>query len=172
MDKAVVVVAGGGLGKALMARLPRSFETVGLTHRELDISRRNDVLTCLGDHKPDVVFNAAGLADVDTCESDRWQAYLVNRDGAKHLAQAASEAGAQTEGRVTLARYLCAIVAARRLIVEGAVGIVELALARLAEKNVVQLDPERKAQMVTNLLVVLCGERSAQPVINAGSIYQ
>src|SRR5579864_7611886 len=94
MDKAVVVGAGGGLGKALMARLPLSFETVGLTRRELDISRRNDVLTCIGDHKPDVIFNAAGLADVDACESDRWQAYLVNRDGTKHLSQAAADSGA------------------------------------------------------------------------------
>lgn len=94
MDKAVVVGAGGGLGQALMARLPRTFETVGLTHRELDISRRNDVVTCIGDHKPDVVFNAAGLADVDVCETDRWQAYLVNRDGTKHLSQAASDTGA------------------------------------------------------------------------------
>jgi len=94
MDKAVVVGAGGGLGKALMARLPRTFDTVGLTRRELDISRRNEVVTCIADLKPDVVFNAAGFADVDQCESDRWQAYLVNRDGAKHLAQAAFDTGA------------------------------------------------------------------------------
>jgi dTDP-4-dehydrorhamnose reductase len=94
MGKAVVVGAGGGLGKTLMSRLTRSFETVGLTHRELDISRRNDVVTCLSDLKPDVIFNAAGMSDVDVCESDRWQAYLVNRDGAKHLSQAAADTGA------------------------------------------------------------------------------
>jgi dTDP-4-dehydrorhamnose reductase len=94
MVKAVVVGAGGGLGRVLMARLPRSFETVGLTHRELDISRRNDVVARITEHKPDVIFNAAGLSDVDACESDRWQAYLVNRDGAKHLSQAAADAGA------------------------------------------------------------------------------
>jgi dTDP-4-dehydrorhamnose reductase len=94
MVKAVVVGAGGGLGRVLMARLPKSFETVGLTHRELDISRRNDVVARITEHKPDVIFNAAGLSDVDACESDRWQAYLVNRDGTKHLSQAASDVGA------------------------------------------------------------------------------
>ena len=94
MVKAVVVGAGGGLGRALMERLPRYFEAVGLTHRELDISRRNEVLACMADHKPEVIFNAAGLSDVDACENDRWQAYLVNRDGAKHLSQAASDSNA------------------------------------------------------------------------------
>ncbi|NUT99631.1 MAG: SPFH domain-containing protein [Saccharothrix sp.] len=64
-----------------------------------------------------------------------------------------------------------AVVAARQRIVEGAVGMVELALARLAEKDVVELDEERKAAMVSNLLVVLCGDRSTQPVVNAGSLY-
>lgn len=64
-----------------------------------------------------------------------------------------------------------AIIAARSLIVEGAVGMVEMALAKLAEKQVVTLDEDRKAQMVSNLLVVLCGERSTQPVVNTGSIY-
>ncbi|MDH6113843.1 regulator of protease activity HflC (stomatin/prohibitin superfamily) [Kitasatospora sp. MAP12-15] len=65
-----------------------------------------------------------------------------------------------------------AVVAARRLIVEGAVGMVELALDRLAEQNVVELDEERKAAMVSNLLVVLCGDRGTQPVVNTGSLYQ
>jgi regulator of protease activity HflC (stomatin/prohibitin superfamily) len=64
-----------------------------------------------------------------------------------------------------------AVVAARFKIVEGAVGMVEHALQMLAEKEVVQLDSERKAAMVSNLLVVLCGDRHVQPVINAGSIY-
>jgi len=94
MTKALVVGAAGGLGKALMARLPSTFETVGLTRRELDISRRNEVITTIADYHPDVIFNAAGLSDVDICENDRWQAYLVNRDGSKHLAQAAAETGA------------------------------------------------------------------------------
>jgi regulator of protease activity HflC (stomatin/prohibitin superfamily) len=65
-----------------------------------------------------------------------------------------------------------AVVAARRQIVEGAVGMVELALDRLAERGVVELDEERKAAMVSNLLVVLCGDRGTQPVVNTGSLYQ
>lgn len=65
-----------------------------------------------------------------------------------------------------------AIIAARQKIVEGAVGMVEMALELLSVKGVVILDEERKAQMVSNLLVVLCGERSTQPVVNAGTIYQ
>jgi regulator of protease activity HflC (stomatin/prohibitin superfamily) len=65
-----------------------------------------------------------------------------------------------------------AIVAARQRIVEGAVGMVELALARLSEHEVVELDEERKASMVSNLLVVLCGDRDAQPVVNTGTLYQ
>jgi len=64
-----------------------------------------------------------------------------------------------------------AIVDARQMIVEGAVGMVELALARLSENEVVKLDDERKAAMVSNLMVVLCGSRDAQPVINSGTIY-
>ncbi|MCY0925856.1 SPFH domain-containing protein [Streptomyces sp. H27-H1] len=65
-----------------------------------------------------------------------------------------------------------AIVAARKQIVEGAVGMVELALNRLAEQDIVDLDPERKAAMVSNLMVVLCGDRAAQPVVNTGTLYQ
>jgi len=64
-----------------------------------------------------------------------------------------------------------AIVAARQTIVEGAVGMVEMALDRLNEKHVVQLDEERKAAMVSNLLVVLCSDRHTQPVVNTGSLY-
>ncbi|GAA2654933.1 MULTISPECIES: SPFH domain-containing protein [Nonomuraea] len=63
------------------------------------------------------------------------------------------------------------VVAARTKIVEGAVGMVQLALDRLAAEGVVDLDEERKAQMVSNLLVVLCGDRATQPVVNAGSLY-
>ena len=65
-----------------------------------------------------------------------------------------------------------AIIAARQRIVEGAVGMVEMALAALAHKGIVTLDEERKAAMVSNLLVVLCGERAAQPIVNAGTIHQ
>lgn len=65
-----------------------------------------------------------------------------------------------------------AIIAARQRIVEGAVGMVEMALERLSQKELLRLDEERRATMVSNLLIVLCGERAAQPVINAGSLYQ
>lgn len=64
-----------------------------------------------------------------------------------------------------------AIIDARKMIVEGATGMVEMALERLSEKEVVVLDEERKAQMVSNLMVVLCGTRDTQPIINAGTIY-
>ena len=65
-----------------------------------------------------------------------------------------------------------AIIAARRQIVDGAVGMVEQALAQLSAKQIVQLDEERKAAMVSNLLVVLCSEQATQPVVNAGTLYQ
>src|ERR1700761_1434720 len=64
-----------------------------------------------------------------------------------------------------------AIISARRLIVDGAVGMVEMALQRLSDKNIVDLDEERKAAMVSNLLVVLCGDRSVNPVVNTGTLY-
>ena len=64
-----------------------------------------------------------------------------------------------------------AIIAARKLIVEGAVSMVEMALEQLSKRGIVELDTERKASMVSNLLVVLCGERSTQPIINTGSLY-
>jgi hypothetical protein len=64
-----------------------------------------------------------------------------------------------------------AIIAARQKIVHGAVSMVEMALNELSEKNIVELDPERKAAMVNNLLVILCGESEARPVLNAGTLY-
>jgi len=83
-----------------------------------------------------------------------------------HLAYAPEIASAMLQRQ-----QASAIVAARKKIVEGAVGMVELALAALSEKNVVELDEERKAAMVSNLLVVLCSESQATPVVNAGSLY-
>ena len=64
-----------------------------------------------------------------------------------------------------------AIVAARRQIVDGAVGMVKMALDELKSQDIIELDEERKAAMISNLLVVLCGEENAQPVINTGSLY-
>ena len=65
-----------------------------------------------------------------------------------------------------------AVVAARHKIVEGAVSMVELALEQLSKKEIVHLDEEKKAAMVSNLMVVLCGERGAQPILNTGTLYQ
>ena len=64
-----------------------------------------------------------------------------------------------------------AIIDARKMIVDGAVGMVEMALQKLNEKEIVDLDEERKAAMVSNLLVVLCGNKDAQPIVNSGSLY-
>jgi hypothetical protein len=83
-----------------------------------------------------------------------------------HLAYASEIAGAMLQRQ-----QAGAIIAARRRIVDGAVGMVEMALAQLAERGVVQLDEERKASMVSNLLVVLCSERGTTPIVNAGTLY-
>lgn len=83
-----------------------------------------------------------------------------------HLAYAPEIAAAMLQRQ-----QASAIIAARQKIVEGAVGMVEMALERLSSKKIVELDEERKAAMVSNLLVVLCSERSTQPVVNAGTIY-
>jgi regulator of protease activity HflC (stomatin/prohibitin superfamily) len=83
-----------------------------------------------------------------------------------HLAYAQEIASAMLQRQ-----QAAAIIAARKLIVEGAVGMVELALAKLSEKEIVNLDEERKAAMVSNLLVVLCGDRNVQPVVNAGTLH-
>jgi regulator of protease activity HflC (stomatin/prohibitin superfamily) len=82
-----------------------------------------------------------------------------------HLAYAAEIAGAMLQRQ-----QAAAIIAARQRIVDGAVGMVEMALARLKNNNVIELDDDRKAAMVSNLLVVLCGERAATPVLNAGTL--
>jgi hypothetical protein len=84
-----------------------------------------------------------------------------------HLAYASEIASAMLQRQ-----QAGAIIAARQRIVEGAVGMVEMALERLSSKQIVDLDEERKANMVSNLLVVLCGDRSTQPVVNTGSIHQ
>ncbi len=83
-----------------------------------------------------------------------------------HLAYSSEIAGAMLQRQQAQA-----VVAARKQIVEGAVGMVEMALAKLAERNIVDLDDERKAAMVSNLLVVLCAEKSVAPIVNTGSIY-
>ena len=91
----------------------------------------------------------------------------VDECGFTHLAYAQEIAGAMLRRQQAQA-----VVAARKTLVEGAVGMVEMALAMLSEKNVVELDDERRAAMVSNLMVVLCGERDTQPVVNTGTLYQ
>ncbi|MCZ2222007.1 MAG: SPFH domain-containing protein [Chitinophagales bacterium] len=84
-----------------------------------------------------------------------------------HLAYAPEIAGAMLQRQ-----QATAIVAARTKIVEGAVGMVDLALKKLSAENIVDLDDEKKAAMVSNLMVVLCGEKAATPILNAGTLYQ
>jgi len=91
----------------------------------------------------------------------------VDECGFTHLAYAQEIAGAMLRRQQAQA-----VVAARQTLVEGAVGMVEMALDQLSAKGVVELDDERRAAMVSNLMVVLCGERDTQPVVNAGSLYQ
>ena len=91
----------------------------------------------------------------------------VDECGFTHLAYAQEIAGAMLRRQQAQA-----VVAARKTLVEGAVGMVEMALEMLSEKNVVELDDERRAAMVSNLMVVLCGERDTQPVVNTGTLYQ
>ncbi len=92
---------------------------------------------------------------------------IIREARISHLAYAAEIAGAMLQRQ-----QATAIVAARYKIVEGAVGMVELALEQLSKKEIVKLDEEKKATMVSNLMVVLCGEKGAQPILNTGTLYQ
>ncbi len=91
---------------------------------------------------------------------------IVEEARISHLAYAAEIAGAMLQRQ-----QATAIVAVRAKFVEGAVGMVDMALKKLSEENIVELDDEKKASMVSNLMVVLCGEKAAQPVVNAGTLY-
>lgn len=137
------------------------------------------------------VRHLANMFPYDNFEDE--EATITLKDGAetvsalleKELSERLSRAGIEVvEARISHLAYAQeiasamlqrqqakAVIAARSLIVEGAVGMVEMALERLSEKNIVSLDEERKASMVSNLLVVLCGDRNAQPVINTGTLY-
>jgi regulator of protease activity HflC (stomatin/prohibitin superfamily) len=92
---------------------------------------------------------------------------IIREARISHLAYAPEIAGAMLQRQ-----QATAIVAARSKIVEGAVGMVEMALELLSKKDIVHLDEEKKAAMVSNLMVVLCGERGAQPILNTGTLYQ
>ena len=123
-----------------------------------------------------------GVADEGSL---RGSSELVAQRIRDEIQQKVSEAGIEImEARITYLAYApeiaavmlqrqqaSAIIDARKMIVDGAVGMVEMALDRLSENHVVELDEERKAAMVSNLLVVLCGNQNAQPVVNSGSLY-
>ncbi len=92
---------------------------------------------------------------------------IIKEARISHLAYASEIAGAMLQRQ-----QAAAIVAARAKIVDGAVGMVEMALHKLSEKDIVELDNEKKAAMVSNLMVVLCGEKAATPIVNTGTLYQ
>lgn len=134
------------------------------------------------DVAPNVDTTGDGIADEGSL---RGSSEIVASRIRNEIQQKVSEAGLEIlEARITYLAYApeiaavmlqrqqaSAIVDARKMIVDGAVGMVELALERLNEKHTVELDEERKAAMVSNLLVVLCGNHDAQPVVNSGSLY-
>jgi len=134
------------------------------------------------DVAPGVDTTGDGVADEGSL---RGSSETVARRIRDEIQQKVEEAGIQIlEARITYLAYApeiaavmlqrqqaSAIIDARKMIVDGAVGMVEMALERLSENHTVELDEERKAAMVSNLLVVLCGNRDAQPVVNSGSLY-
>ena len=149
---------------------------------QCDSAVRNIVRIYPYDVAPNVDTTGDGQADDGSL---RGSSEVVARRIREELQSKVGEAGLEIlETRITYLAYApeiaaamlqrqqaSAIVDARKMIVDGAVGMVEMALERLNEKQVVTLDEERKAAMVSNLLVVLCGNRDAQPVVNSGSLY-
>jgi regulator of protease activity HflC (stomatin/prohibitin superfamily) len=124
-------------------------------HEEHEISLRGNTAD-IAEHLKKEIQDRLARAGVDVIESR-----------ISHLAYAPEIAQAMLQRQ-----QAGAIIAARQRIVEGAVGMVQMALDMLSQREILELDNERKAAMVSNLLVVLCGERSTQPVINTGSLYQ
>ena len=134
------------------------------------------------DVAPGVDTTGDGVADEGSLRGSSEEVALRIRD---KIQEKVAEAGIEIiEARITYLAYApeiaavmlqrqqaSAIIDARKMIVDGAVGMVEMALERLNENHTVELDEERKAAMVSNLLVVLCGNRDAQPVVNSGSLY-
>ena len=149
---------------------------------QCDASLRNIVRLYPYDVAPNVDTTGDGLADDGSL---RGSSELVAARIRDEISGRVAEAGIEiVEARITYLAYATeiaavmlqrqqasAIIDARKMIVDGAVGMVEMALERLAERGTVQLDEERRAAMVSNLLVVLCGNRDATPVVNSGSLY-
>ena len=147
---------------------------VEFVHTQADTAIRHIATTYpYDDHADDDGLSLRGNADEITEQLSTEIAARVESAGVRivesrltHLAYAPEIAGAMLQRQ-----QAGAVVAARERIVEGAVGMVDMALARLSEREIVELDEERKAAMVSNLLVVLCGDRATQPVVNTGSLY-
>ena len=149
---------------------------------QCDSALRNIVRIYPYDTAPNVDTTGDGIADEGSL---RGSSEVVAQRIKDEIQSRVDEAGLEiVEARITYLAYApeiaavmlqrqqaSAVVDARKLIVEGAVGMVEMALERLSEKGTVELDEERKAAMVSNLLVVLCGNRDAQPIVNSGSLY-
>ena len=149
---------------------------------QCDSALRNIVRIYPYDVAQGVDTTGDGLADEGSL---RGSSEVVAARIREEIQQRVTDAGIEViEARITYLAYApeiaavmlqrqqaSAIIDARRMIVDGAVGMVEMALERLNEKEIVNLDEERKAAMVSNLLVVLCGNRDAQPVVNSGSLY-
>ena len=149
---------------------------------QCDSAVRNIVRIYPYDVAPGVDTTGDGLADEGSLRGSSETVASRIRD---EIQKKVSDAGIEIiEARITYLAYApeiaavmlqrqqaSAIIDARKMIVDGAVGMVEMALERLAEKGTVELDEERKAAMVSNLLVVLCGNHDAQPVVNSGSLY-
>ena len=149
---------------------------------QCDSALRNVVRVYPYDVSPNVDTTGDGVADEGSL---RGSSEVVAKRIQNEIQKNVTEAGIEIiEARITYLAYApeiaavmlqrqqaSAIIDARKMIVDGAVGMVEMALERLSENNVVALDDERKAAMVSNLLVVLCGNRDAQPVVNSGSLY-
>lgn len=141
--------------EAAVRHLANSFPYDNLEDEHADITLRNggDKVNEILEKELNDRLSAAGI--------------LVREARISHLAYAPEIAGAMLQRQ-----QATAIVAARTKIVEGAVGMVEMALEMLSKKDIVHLDEEKKASMVSNLMVVLCGEKAAQPVLNTGTLYQ
>ncbi len=149
---------------------------------QCDSAVRNIVRIYPYDVAPGVDTTGDGLADEGSLRGSSETVASRIRD---EIQQKVTDAGIEIlEARITYLAYApeiaaimlqrqqaSAIIDARKMIVDGAVGMVEMALSRLEESGSVQLDEERKAAMVSNLLVVLCGNRDAQPIVNSGSLY-
>ena len=143
----------------VMAQIEAAVRAIGSRYPYDDIEHKE--ITLRGNH--DEVGSELRIA---LTERLKVAGISVDECGFTHLAYAPEIAGAMLRRQQAQA-----IVAARQTLVEGAVGMVDMALALLAEKGVVELDDERKAAMVSNLMVVLCGERDTQPVVNTGTLY-